>query len=398
MSTTPEPRRMPIFAFLMGHMAVDWPHGAIWILAPAIATAMDLSPGQLGTLFAVTAIGSTATHIPAGLVTDHSSRRGLLFVTTFVWVVIGYVGASFAPGFWTLTLLLAVAGMGTSAWHPLATGTLTQGMPGQRARVLGLHAMGGTLAEVFAPLLTGFLLNFVTWRQGLALAVVPAVAGGLIFTVLRGRLTVPGHQGASMLDLKELWQRWSSRTGLALVAMISIYNMAIMAVLAMATLYLVNELGLSTTMAGFAFAAMILSSALLQPMMGHLSDRRGRRKVFAWTLLAVAPLGFIMPFVTSPLLAVACLVVMIGAFYGVRSVVLATAVDFAGKREGTTLGLTYVIMDAVGSLGALLGGFVGDVELTYSFVLAGCFAFISAAIALMSTLAFPVIRPEGQPT
>jgi hypothetical protein len=87
---------------------------------------------------------------------------------------------------------------------------------------------------------------------------------------------------------------------------------------------------------------------------------------------------------------------MIGAFYGVRSVVLASAVDFAGKREGTTLGLTFVIMDGIGALGALLGGLAGDFDLTWAFVLASAFAVVSATIAILSSLAFPVIRPEGQ--
>ncbi len=388
------PRRLPVIAFCFGHMAVDWPHGAIWILAPALAVAMNLSPGELGTLFAVTAVGSTVTHIPAGMITDHFGRRGLLFVTTFIWVVLGYGAATLAPDFWSLTFMLALAGMGTSAWHPLATGTLTQAMPGQRARILGIHAMGGTLAEVFAPLLTGVLLTFVDWRTGLGLSIVPAVIMGAVFFVMRDRMNVPGPTGASMLDMKDLWQRWSSRTGLALVAMISIYNMAIMAVLAMATLYLVNDLGLTTTVAGFAFAAMILAGALLQPLMGHLSDRRGRRKVFAASLLAVAPLGIAMPFIANPVIAVAFLVAMIGAFYGVRSVVLASAVDFAGKREGTTLGLTFVMMDGIGALGALLGGFAGDFDLTWAFVLASGFAIVSATIAILSSLAFPVIAPE----
>ena len=109
--------------------------------------------------------------------------------------------------------------------------------------------------------------------------------------------------------------------------MIGIYNMAVMAVLAMATLYIVNDLGFSEFEAGVAFAAMILAGALLQPVMGHLSDTMGRRKVFAVSLLAAAPLGFAMPFIGVAWLAVVFLIVMIGAFYGVRSVVLASAVD-----------------------------------------------------------------------
>ncbi|MDE0240408.1 MAG: MFS transporter [bacterium] len=373
-------------------MAVDWPHGALWILIPAIGIAMDLSPSDLGLMVSLTAIGGALSLIPAGMLSDHTRRRGTLFVSTFVWIVVGYSLASMAPDFWSLTLLLAVAGMGSSAWHPLATGTLTQILPAQRARVLGIHAMGGTLAEVFAPVLTGALLVYVDWRQGLLLAVVPAVALGFVFLALRGRLTVPVASDARMVDLKDLAKRWLSRVGLLLVAMISIYNMAIMAVLAMATLFIVNDLGLSEFWAGIAFAAMILAGAVLQPVMGHLSDTLGRRRIFAFSLLAAAPFGFLMPLVEAPWLALAFLIIMIGAFYGVRSVVLASALDFAGKREGTTLALAFVLMDGVGALGAFLGGYVGDFDLAYAFVLASVFAVVAAILSAASTLASPRIR------
>ncbi len=387
-------RRLPTLAFCAGHMAVDWPHGALWILIPAIGVAMDLSPSDLGLMVSLTAVGGALSLIPAGMLSDHTRRRGALFVSTFVWVVVGYGLASMAPDLWSLTLLLAVAGMGTSAWHPLATGTLTQTLPAQRARVLGIHAMGGTLAEVFAPVLTGALLVYVDWRQGLLLAVVPAVALGFVFLALRGRLTVPVESDARMVDLKDLARRWLSRVGLLLVAMISVYNMAIMAVLAMATLFIVNDLGLSEFWAGIAFAAMILAGAVLQPVMGHISDTLGRRKIFAFSLLAAAPFGFLMPLVEAPWLALAFLIIMIGAFYGVRSVVLASALDFAGKREGTTLALAFVLMDGVGALGAFLGGYVGDIDLAYAFSLASAFALIAAFLSAASTLASPRIRKK----
>ncbi len=387
-------QRLPIPAFCIGHMAVDWPHGAFWILAPAIAIALDLSPSDLGLVVALTAAGATLSLVPAGILSDHTKRRGPIFAATFLWVVVGYGLASLAPDFWTLTAMLAVAGMGTSAWHPLATGTLTQSMPGQRARVLGIHAMGGTLAEVFAPVLTGVLLMVVGWRVGLALAVIPAAIVGTYFFFQRRRLTVAIETKASMLDFKDMWKSWTSRTGLSLIAMIGIYNMAIMAILSMATLYIVNGLGFSEFWAGIAFAAMILAGALLQPVMGHISDTIGRRRVFAAALLAVAPLGFAMPFITSPWFAMLFLIVMIGALYGVRSVVLASAVDFAGKREGTTLGLAFVMMDSIGALGAFLGGWVGDADLTHAFALGAAFAVTSALTALGSSMAFPAINPE----
>ena len=389
---------LSILAFCAGHLAVDWPHGAFWILAPAVALSMDLGPSELGLMVTLIAVGSMLSFIPAGMICDHSSRRGPLFVATFAWVAVGYGAASLAPDAWTLTAMLALAGMGTSAWHPLATGTLAQAMPGRRARVLGIHAMGGTLAEVFAPVLTGFLLAYVGWREALVLAVLPALLAGAVFFRHRRRLTFPVAPREDMPGMGALLRHWSRPAGLALVAAIGSYNMAIMAVLAMATLYIVGDLGFSEFHAGLAFAAMVLAGALLQPAMGQLSDSLGRRPVFATALLLAVPLGFAMPFVDTPWLALPFLIAMIGLFYGVRSVVLATAVDFVGKREGTTLGAAFVMMDGVGAVGAVAGGWAGEAGLAWAFALASAFAALSAAIALMPVRgAFPAAGAEGVP-
>ncbi len=43
-------------AFPAGHGAVDWGGGAYWVLAPAIALHMGLSPAGVGLLFALTYI------------------------------------------------------------------------------------------------------------------------------------------------------------------------------------------------------------------------------------------------------------------------------------------------------------------------------------------------------
>lgn len=387
--------RISILTFCAGHLAVDWPHGAFWILAPAVALAMELGPAQLGLMVTLIATGSMLSFIPAGMACDRIARRGPLFVATFAWVAVGYGAASLAPDPWTLTAMLALAGMGTSAWHPLATGTLAQAMPRRKAQVLGLHAMGGTLAEVFAPVLTGLLLAWVDWRQALALSVLPALLAGAVFFRQRRRLTFAVETGDAMPGIGALLRHWSRPAGLALVAMIGSYNMAIIAVLAMATLYIVGDLGFSAFHAGIAFAAMVLAGALLQPAMGHLSDSLGRRPVFATAMLVAVPLGFAMPFVAAPWLALAFLVAMIGMFYGVRSVVLATAVDFVGKREGTTLGAAFVMMDGIGALGAVAGGWAGEAGLAWAFALASAFAALSAAIALVPARAFPAAGAEG---
>ncbi|MEK9941185.1 MAG: MFS transporter, partial [Gammaproteobacteria bacterium] len=79
---------------------------------------------------------------PEQRLADREHSPGRLLLGTFWWVAIGYLLASFAPEFWSLAILLAIAGMGDAAWHPVATGMLVRQMPGQRGRALGIHAIG----------------------------------------------------------------------------------------------------------------------------------------------------------------------------------------------------------------------------------------------------------------
>jgi hypothetical protein len=84
--------------------------------------------------------------------------------------------------------------------------------------------------------------------------------------------------------------------------------------------------------------------------------------------------------------AILALIVAVAALYGIRSSVLASAIEFGERREATTLGLAFVLLDGVGALGAALAGAVGSLDLRYAFLLAAGMAGIAALTAV------PVMR------
>ena len=372
----------------LGHLANDWAVTAIWLIAPAIAVAMDLSPAEVGLLITVSTVGAALGYLPAGMLTDRVANRGRLLLGTFWWVAIGYAVASLAPDFWTVTLLLAIAGLGDAAWHPIATGVLVQSLPGRRAQALGIHAMGGTLAEVLAPLSIGFLLSVVDWRAALLISALPAALMGIAFWRVAGSVPAAPHRGQETVraGLGDLWRAWRGPRGLTMIAMIGVYDMALVAVLAMTPLFLQRIHAFTTAETGIAFSAMVLAGALAQPVIGRISDGRGRRPAVVGGNLAAVLACLIVATAGSPLVAVAALIAAVGALYGIRSVILAAAVEFAGTREGTTLGLTFVVMDGVGALGAVLAGAAGSIDLHYAFVLAAGFA--AAAGITAAVMAF----------
>ena len=56
--------------------------------------------------------------------------------------------------------------MGDAAWHPIATGILVRQMPKQRGQALGVHAAGGTLAEVLSAPAGRFSAGFPGLARG----------------------------------------------------------------------------------------------------------------------------------------------------------------------------------------------------------------------------------------
>ena len=378
-------RQGPLLAmFLLGHLANDWSTAAVWIIAPAIAVAMGLSPAEVGLLFAIAGAGSALAFLPAGILADRVSNRGRLLLATFWWVAIGYMIASLAPGFWSLAFLLALANAGDAAWHPVATGVLVERMPRRRAQALGIHAVGGTLAEVLAPLAAGFALTYVDWRVALQLAAVPALLMGIVFIRFAASVPPSGREAISRADFKALWRVWRGRAGLGMIVMMAAYNMALMATLSMSALFLQQVHGLSLAAAGMVFAAMSLAGAVTQPVLGRISDAIGRRPLF----IAGNGIGALAALVVvlDPGLAVtlAALVVAAGALVGVRSCVLAAAVEFSLRREATTLGFTFALMDGVGAAGALVAGAVGNLDLHYAFLVAAVLSAAAGAMALVA--------------
>ena len=370
---------------VVGHLANDWASAAIWLLAPAIGLAFELKPSEIGLLLAIHSIGASLAYFPAGILADRVRSQGALLLGTFWWVTLGYLVASGAPGFWSLAVLLAIGGMGDAAWHPIATGMLVRQMPKQRGQALGVHAIGGTLAEVFSPLMVGFLLAVLDWQQVLQLSVLPAALMGTVFFFLVRR--IPSRQISATLtrrDLLTFIHQWRSRTGLLLVAGIATYNMALIALMTMMPFYSQRTFGFSPAETGVAFALAMLAGSIGQPLVGRLSDRRGRFGIFASCSVLAAILSGSAMFLEMPLTTVGILACAMAVLVAIRSGVLAMAVDYSSKHEATSMGFVFVVLDGVGALGAIFAGLIGDFSLAASFGFAGVLSISSIGFIAMA--------------
>ncbi|MEQ8829095.1 MAG: MFS transporter [Alphaproteobacteria bacterium] len=381
--------RLPYW-FSAGHLCIDWPFGALYMIAPAAGLSFGWSPAQVGLLLTIQSIGASLAYLPAGLLMDRVSNRGRILMSTFFWVSFGYILASYAQGFWPLAIMMAVASMGDAAWHPMATGILVKAAPGQRARVLGIHAIGGAMAGVFAPLFASHLLDHglfgmaLDWRDTLIVVVLPTAVMGFLFLIHVSR-QVPRVEPGTVArpDFRGLIRDWSTPFGAGLVAMMVLYNLGLIGATAMTPLFLQTDQGMDVWQAGQIFAGVLLVGAVLQPRLGRLADEVGRRPlIFAAAILSAIG-GVIVYLSTDTYWIVGGLVLCLGALTSVRSVVLACAVDLSGRSEATTLGIAFAVLDGVGAFGAVLAGLIGETDLSRAYLMTAVCAGAAGIVAVM---------------
>ncbi|NNF80461.1 MAG: MFS transporter [Rhizobiales bacterium] len=371
-----------LIPFSIGHCANDLVPIGMYLIIPAFGTAMGLTPAEIGLLFMIHYLGSSLAYFPAGLLADHVANRGILLALTFFWVAAGYFLASFTEGFWAFAILIAVAGMGDAAWHPIATGVLAQMHKARRAYALGMHAIGGHLSEVIALPVVGVLLVWWDWRVTIQILVIPTLLMGVVFLFIAPK--VPRHVNSrpTRADFSDIWNVWTTGAGMRVIALFTLYNMALYAIITMMPLYLKDhhEFGWQDT--SIAMAAMMLFGAMGQPWMGKISDQIGRKPISVMGNGIAAVAAFVAYLSTSIEVTLISLGVALIVGVAIRAVLLAAAVDHAGNREGTSLGLAFAFMDGFAASAALLAGMAGEIHLAYAFLLASGFSVLATILAL----------------
>jgi len=371
-----------LVAFSIGHCANDLVPIAMYILIPAFGTAMGLSPAEIGLLFMLHSLGASLAYLPAGLLADHVANRGVLLAATFFWVGFGYMMASFVDGFWAFAIVVSIAGMGDAAWHPIATGVLTQMHRARRAYALGVHAIGGHFSQTIALPAAGLLLALWDWHVAMRVLAVPTLLMGCAFIFISRH--VPRHVNSrpTRADFTVIWQVWTTKAGLRMIALFIAYNMGLFAIIAMTPLYLKANHGLGWLETALVMAAMMLVGALAQPWTGKISDNVGRRPLIILGNGIAAGASLFAWLTTDLVLTVIALCVTLNVLVAIRAVLLAAALDHASGREGTSLGLAFAAMEGFAASAAVMAGLAGESDLANAFLLACAFSLVALVLAV----------------
>jgi sugar phosphate permease len=327
------------------------------ILAPFWRDAFHLSLGQVGLLLGAFDLGAVLLIIPIGLMADRWGEPvvlsvGALFTAAMTALI------TLARSFWSLALLLAIAGLGYGSGQTAGTKAVAAAFgSGGRGMAMGIRQSGLPLGGIIAALLLPPLLGMFGWQAAIAgAAVACAIPGVLCWMGLRQAPTglPPAHSllptrrpgdpsrpdlGTAMDRVRKILRNGGVRRTTEAAMLLVLVQYCYQGYLA---LYLVDHFAWSKRAAAVLLAAVHLGGVVGRLAWGAFSDHwYGGRRVpaLAWCAGAgvLYPLVLIVLARTAPPAEIALVALAGGALLlGWNGLYTTLIAESAGPGQGAT--------------------------------------------------------------
>jgi FSR family fosmidomycin resistance protein-like MFS transporter len=313
---------------------------AFLVALPTLRDELGINAVQIGALMSAREVAGGLVSLPGGILCDRTRRLGLVLATTMAGFGVGWLIVGLAPTYAWLILGMMVVAISGSLWHLPAMTALSQAFAGKRGMALSIHGVGGNIGDVFGPIITGFLLAYLSWR-GLvsAYAVIPFILAAMVLWGFRDRgssqrsqasmMTIGAQLRASVALLKDktLWR---------LNVIAGLRSMCYQVYTTFLPLYLADELGFDSKAIGVYLALMFSVAIVVTPFMGYLSDRLGRKAMLVPTLAGSCILTLLLAFFGEGV-ALIVVLALLGLFLrSDYSLVSAAVLDAVGEKHSGT--------------------------------------------------------------
>lgn len=361
-------------------------------LMPEVKAGLSLTNAQLGTLASVQQFTGWGSTVASGYLGDRFTNKTALLLGLSLGIMgVSYFVLGVAGSYTVLLGAMLFVGLGPSIYHPPALGALARRFAERRALLISLHGAGGSLGEATGPLLAGALLAFLAWRDLLQVSMLPALAAALLmWTLLRGDgSTAQAGAGSFRAYLSAFRVVLSSRVLLLVCLATGLRSVGQTTTSTFLPVYLKDDLGYSTEVKGLFLALAQVAGISSQPLMGHLTDRFGPKRVLVPALSAMAALLFLVPLAEGQV-QLALVILALGAFlFSLHAILLATAAELVSEEmQATAVSLIYA-SSFIGALAPTVAGLLADAQ-----GLRATFFFSAAMVALAAAVIFLTRLPS----
>lgn len=345
------------------HFLHDGFSDAVYVLLPIWAAHFGLAFAQVGVLRTVYSGGMAAFQVPAGILAERWGERGLLAAGTAV-TALGFLALGLVGGFASLTVLLLLAGLGSSVQHPLSSSLVSKAYEtGPRRVALGTFNFSGDLGKVTVPALVALATGIVGWRWAVAgYGGLGLLAALLIFLVLMRLGMGAGEPEVRAQTSGGARRGWGirDRRGFQALSAIGIIDNATRTAFLTFLPFLLIAKGSTVRGVGLALALVFAGGATGKFVCGAMAERIGVIRTVVLTELVTG--GGILLLLALPLAPALVLLPILGVgLNGTSSVLYGTVADLVTpERRSRAYGLFYSLGVGSGAVSPSLSGLVSD--------------------------------------
>jgi MFS family permease len=330
------------------------------------ATSLGTPGDLLGIVAAASTFPGMLISLPASSLSDIIGRRKVLLFSAFIFASAPFLYL-FVTAWWQLALVRFYHGFATAIFVPVTEATIAEHFPTKRGeRISIFHSVTG-IGRTIAPLFGGAILAVVSnGFQTLYLAVGTAGVTAFILAFLfpteeKSAAPIQTFETRKitrkmLLGLRE----FAHNRGVLMVSLVQACQYYVFGAVEFFIVgYILSKAKLDSFYAGLILTAEIAILIATRPILGRLSDRKGREAPIILGSILGGVLLFIVPFTTEfPIL----LLLIVGYGLGFAAVISSTSplmTELAPPTlVGSSMGFLSTIMDVGQTLGPIISGFI----------------------------------------
>lgn len=352
------------------------------VTIPKIAIEYNLSYFSVGLLIACFSFSYVVFQVPVGNLSKRFGRKLLmslgLILNSSALLLIGIVFI-YSFNIWIFVLLLFLAGVGGSTYHPLGISFLIDVYPEKRGQVMGYHQTGGAIGSFISPLLIGAIVASYGWKSAfLSISSLGFLLAPLLWISLKDIKHV------SITQKRNIKRTYGP--ALILILTSAIYVVGFRGLNAFAIQYFNEDKTVTFSEATLLFSILQIAGIFSGPICGRLSDIFRRKKIIFSLIILNSLSLFLMTMTQGLLLYLAC--TLFGfAIFGLLAITDAYLSEITPEESlrsmiGLNLSISFIV-------GTIIPPLLGNMIDIYGFTLS--FAVLSAT-SLLSILPLTRIR------